>query len=1275
MRRIVFALCAVALFCIHIAGVGAQQRRLFTTGTPAELATARALGVDYLAATARERGVAPADLVVSRVHVDAQSMAHTRVQQRFRGVPVFGGEAIAHMQADGELFAETDSLVANVSVDTTPAFAGARAIQIATDDYGCSDCLTAAPSADLWILRRGDADHLVYRVQMRRLDGTARTAMPVVFVDAHSGDVVWRYDNLQGATGVSLYSGTVNIDTTFHATGNVWSTENLSRRFGTFDLRNGTSGIFDFVDADNVWNSASQRAAVDVQFATERYLTYLSSVFGRNGIDGFGGPFTVESYDLTTPLFSSLVHYGVNYANAFWNGSLMVYGDGDGIDSGPLVSLDIAGHEMTHGVTQYTAGLIYNSESGALNESWSDVFGAMTERFVKGESANTWKLGEDAATPGIAGDAFRYMDNPHLDANLGFTADDDPDHYSERYTGTADNGGVHVNSGIANKAFYLLAKGGAHHRGGSMAGIGADAASRIWYRALTSYMTSNSNFAGARAATLNAAAALYGGASTQYIAVASAWCLVGVGACGVPTADVVSPSSGSGTSQSFTLQYSDSFAGANLQQGWVWFAPNASSPSGNSCMAYYDRSTGLLSLLNDAGSAWTSAAIGGPITLQNSQCAIDVGLSTAFTGTTSLTLGLAITFKPAFGGSKHTFMYASNATGANSGWQDRGTWTVTVPVPTVTADSVSPSSGNTATPVFTVQYSDSLGAADLATAWIWFTPSVAGSAANSCMAYYDRAANRLSLLNDAGSAWTSATMGSATTLQNTQCSLATGGSSAVTAGNTLTLTLPMTLKPAFAGVKNVFVYAAGSGGGNSGWQDRGDWTVPDGGPVPIVTADSVTPNAGTGTTQTFALHYGDTAGATDLTTTWVWFTPTMASAASSCMTYYDRPGNTVFLLNDAGSAWMSGTPGAAATLQNTQCAIALATTTVVPAGNTLTVNLAVTFKAPFAGAKNIFMYAAGSGGRNSGWQDRGDWTVTSAALPVVTANSATPATGSGSSQTFALQYGDTAGATDLATTWVWFTPSMAASSANSCMAYYQRSINTLFLLNDAGTAWTSGVVGTAATIQNNQCAIALGTSGAVPSGNTLTVSLAVSFKPAFAGAKNVFMFATNGAQNSGWQDNGDWTVPAVGMPVVTTVSMTPNTGAGATQAFALQYADTAGATDLTQTWVWFTPLFTSPASSSCMAYYQRATNQIFLLNDAGTAWASATVGAASTLQNSQCAISLGASSAVLSGTSLTLNLAMTFKSPAFSGARNVFMFATNGTQNSGWQDRGDWTVP
>ena len=1263
-RLILTALIASAFLALP----RAQDRaRVFTTGTAAELAVAQTRGVQQLRVKALERGIAD-ELRVARVTVDRESMAHTRVQQVFRGIKVLGGEAIAHFTPDGELFTTTDDLIPNVVVNTTPAITADAAISIAVTAYGCRDCLTETPIADLWILRHNGADHLVYRVQLQRLDGSNETALPVIFVDAHGGFVVSRYDNLQTGSGLSLYSGTVAFGTKLYA-GPTYVMENHGLRVGTFDLRNGTSSIFRFLDPDDVWDAPTQRAAVDVQFGTERFFNYLGTVHGRNGIDGNGGPFSVSVDGGAVTLFGGLVHYGTNYNNAFWSSSgVMVYGDGDGAVFSPLVTLDIAGHEMTHGVIQFTAGLIYQGESGALNESWADVFGAMLERHVKGESANTWLAAEQAFTPGIAGDAGRYMDDPHRALEAGYTADDDPDHYSERYTGASDNGGVHHNSGIANKAFYLLAKGGAHHLGGSMTGIGADAAARIWFTAL-SYMTTTTNFAGARTATMNAAAALYGSGGVQHTAVSAAWCLVGVGTCGVSTADSVTPNSGGGTSQVFTLRYSNSAGATNLSKTWAWFNATFAPSGANSCLAYYDRPSHTVFLLNDAGTAWFSGPMGTATTLQNSQCAIALASSGAAPSGNLLTVNLAMTFKPAFSGAKNIYMYAENASGGNSGWHDRGDWTASLPA-VVTADSVTPNSGNGASQTFALQYSDSLGATDLLTTWVWYNATFAPSAANSCMAYYDRPANTVFLLNDAGTAWASGTAGSGGTLQNSQCSIALAGSSATPSGNTLTVNLAMTFKPAFAGAKSVFMYATNALGANSSWQTRGTWTVPA--TSATITADSVTPNSGSGGAQTFALAYSSSLGATNLATTWVWFNATFApSSANSCLLYYDRAANTIFLLNDTGSAWFSGTPGSATTLHNSQCSIALASTSATPSGNTLTINAAMTFTAAFNGAKSIFMYAT-NGTDNSGWQTRGTWTV-AAVGEAVTADSATPSSGSGASQTFALAYSSTLGATNLTTTWVWFNDTVAASAANSCLAYYDRPAHMLFLLNDAGTAWLSGAMGSGGTLENSQCSLAPASSSANPSGNTLTVNLAVAFKAAFNGARNIFMYATNGTLNSGWQDRGDWTVVGVGN-AVTADSVTPSSGSGTLQTFALAYSSTLGATDLTTTWVWFNATFAGSAANSCLAYYDRPSHMVFLLNDAGTAWLSSAMGSGGTLQNSQCAIEPGSSNAVPGGNTLTVNLAVTF-SNAFAGAKSVFMYGTNGVINSGWQTRGSWTVP
>ncbi|MBA3632339.1 MAG: M4 family metallopeptidase [Acidobacteria bacterium] len=529
----------VSVFVLAPSRAGASKN-VFDKGTQDELEKAKQISLDILRDSAAERPIGIVDeFIVEKVEIDDLNMAHTRVQQIVSNVPVWEGEAIVHLTADGELSAITDDLKEGISVSTQPNFSAKETVEIAERMYKDSEFLTEEPTVDLWIYRGKNRDHLAYRVQMRREDGSADTAMPVIFVDAQTGEKVFEYDNLQTASGASLYSGTVNITTDI--VGSTYYMEDTTRKMGTFNFNNGTTSAARYTDTNDVWDSTAQKAGVDAHYGAAVTYDYYKNVHGRNGIDGNSGPGSVTSADGTTSLVSSRVHYSTNYNNAYWNGTAMTYGDGDGTTFTPLVTLDICGHEMTHGVTERTANLTYSNESGALNESMSDVFGAMVELRARGGTitADTWKIGEQAYTPSTAGDALRYMDNPHAKSGGGYTADDDPDHYSERYTGTSDNGGVHINSGIGNKSFYLAAVGGTHHLSGvTVTGIGTTDAAKIWYRGLTVYMTSGTNFSGARTAMLNAATDLFGASSTQYKTIATTWCAVGVGACptsGTPT--------------------------------------------------------------------------------------------------------------------------------------------------------------------------------------------------------------------------------------------------------------------------------------------------------------------------------------------------------------------------------------------------------------------------------------------------------------------------------------------------------------------------------------------------------------------------------------------------------------------------------------------------------------------------------------------------------------------------------------------------------------------
>ncbi|MGB8955349.1 MAG: M4 family metallopeptidase, partial [Tumebacillaceae bacterium] len=259
----------------------------------------------------------------------------------------------------------------------------------------------------------------------------------------------------------------------------------------TKNYNNGTR-MSDFTDSDNNWDASAQRAGVDAHYYAGIVYDYYYSQLGRN------------SYDNAGHEMLSGVHYGSNYNNAFWDGRQMVYGDGDGTTFISLSGgLDVVAHELTHAVTETTSGLVYRDQSGALNESWSDAMASVMD-------SGDWLIGEDVYTPGKQGDALRSMSNPN--------AYGDPENMSQYVNTTSDNGGVHTNSGIPNKAFYNFAS----------AVNSRTIAGKVWYTASRDYMTSSTNFSGARAATLQAAAALYGANSTVYTDLQNAWSAVGV---------------------------------------------------------------------------------------------------------------------------------------------------------------------------------------------------------------------------------------------------------------------------------------------------------------------------------------------------------------------------------------------------------------------------------------------------------------------------------------------------------------------------------------------------------------------------------------------------------------------------------------------------------------------------------------------------------------------------------------------------------------------------
>lgn len=414
--------------------------------------------------------------------VDALGQAHTRLTQTVDGIPVFGAAAILHTDEHGAVTGLTDGLVHDLEVSTTPRLSAPEAIERAVAATGGGSRLSAEPRAALAILRREGQDHLTYQVDLTQLQPGSTPARPVVFVDAHTGAIAWRYDQLHR-----------------------WALQHGNRV--THDMHNSTKFA-----AATVGDS-SDAALLQTHDAMHATLKFLAVRVGRDSYDGAGA--TLEAYG----------HYDSGYLNAFWDGAAerLVLGDGDGVSFGYFGVTDIVAHEIAHGLVAYEAGLVPAGESGALGETTGDILGAAVSDYV----GDSWvfNIGEDCWLPADPTVAFRYLGHPSDDGSSR-------DHYSDRYTGKGDSGGIHFNSGIGNHFFYLLSEGGQHHdptfRSGYVVnGLGIEAAFAIWYRALTVYMVPSTDFAGARLATEKAADDLYGPNERQQVA--TAWFEVGVG--------------------------------------------------------------------------------------------------------------------------------------------------------------------------------------------------------------------------------------------------------------------------------------------------------------------------------------------------------------------------------------------------------------------------------------------------------------------------------------------------------------------------------------------------------------------------------------------------------------------------------------------------------------------------------------------------------------------------------------------------------------------------
>jgi len=508
---------------------------------------------------------------------DQLGYTHYRYQQYYAGIPVDNAVFIVHAK-NNVAVCGNGNLEKNINISPIPRINVEQAIQFAlaftkADKYmweiNAEENLlkyikndnkaTYYPVPQLVIINDNNLFKLAWKMDIYAQKPLSRN---YVYVDAVSGNVIKTTNRIEATDvpgiAITKYAGTQNIITDSIASDTFRLRETTTGGgVETYDMNTGTNygAAMDFIDADNYWNNVNanqDEAATDAHFAAEKTYEYYKVKFNRS------------SFDDADAKLLNYVHYDVNYENAFWDGTKMTYGDGNAANNtSAFTSLDVGGHEITHAVTEHTANLTYQGESGALNEGFSDIFGTCVEFFADSAHGDYY-IGEDFDLTG--GHGFRDMSNPN--------AFSQPDTYlgTYWYTGTGDNGGVHTNSGVLNYWFYLLAKGGTgtNDNGNNfqVIGISRDSAAAIAYRTLTVYLVNGSNYQDTREASIAAAIDLFGNCSEEVVQTANAWYAVGVGSPmsnnDIMTLDILYPITACGLSATQEVVARFKYNGCNL---------------------------------------------------------------------------------------------------------------------------------------------------------------------------------------------------------------------------------------------------------------------------------------------------------------------------------------------------------------------------------------------------------------------------------------------------------------------------------------------------------------------------------------------------------------------------------------------------------------------------------------------------------------------------------------------------------------------------------------
>jgi len=451
------------------------------------------------------------ELQLQKSSVDQQGNRHLLYQQRHQGVPLWGQQLALHLDSKANLYLLNGRYQPSLKLNTQATLRALEAEEAAKRALGVTQVHQI--SSELMVYTQTGTPLLVYKVDIQ----PSFSDRWLYFIDANSGAVVHKIHNIHHAVqpssardllgqqrffnswlqnGSYLMADPTLLGQPLSAGYDPLAGPNATGDTFILTANNGTGSNLAFVSSQNA--NAWDATAVSAMANTQTVYNYYKDTFGRQSIDGKNKNLLV------------VVHLEQGLDNAFWNGTFMVYGDGGQIFQPLAKCLDVAAHEMTHGVIESSANLIYENQSGALNESFADVFAAMVDR-------GDWLAGEDCTLP--APGFLRSLQDP----SQGL--DPQPTKMSEYKnlpnTPQSDNGGVHVNSGIPNRAAYLLAEGLSAEGLGSS--VGRVKAEQIYYRALTVYLTASAQFLDARRALIQASEDLYGVSGVEALAVGKAW--------------------------------------------------------------------------------------------------------------------------------------------------------------------------------------------------------------------------------------------------------------------------------------------------------------------------------------------------------------------------------------------------------------------------------------------------------------------------------------------------------------------------------------------------------------------------------------------------------------------------------------------------------------------------------------------------------------------------------------------------------------------------------